>query len=572
LNKIPLKALIIEDVEDDAQLLVLELQNSGYQPNYLCVDNKEDLVEALQQPWQIVFSDFTMPSFNGIEALRLVRQRDPDLPFIFVSGTIGEVMAVEAVKSGAQDYILKGNLKRLSAAVPRELRESEVRRERRLATQRIHYMTNYDELTTLPNRALYFRRLHQMIERAGQTGLRVGLVHINLDRFRKINNSPGRQVGDQLLQAVAKRLAGNAGGNDVVARLASDEFALILPGLATNLDLVQAIQKIQQTLAIPFVISGYTFHVRASLGVSLFPLHGEKAEELQRNATMAMYQAKQEGGGVCHFFSSQIRQQQDERLQLERDLEHAVETQSFSLVYQPQIELCSNQIVAVEALLRWQHPKQGAVPPSRFIPIAEESGLILPIGQWVLTEACRQAHRWRTGAVPAPKMAVNFSANQFCQRNLADAIKLVIDEHQLNPESLEIEITETALMLDPDRSLQLLNKLRDFGLSISLDDFGTGYSSLSYLKRFPVNVLKIDKAFIDDIPTDLDNVAIVRAVIALAERLGITVVAEGVETREQLDFLRNEGCNLVQGYYFQRPVRANDLTALLKSKEPFSLH
>jgi diguanylate cyclase (GGDEF)-like protein len=398
----------------------------------------------------------------------------------------------------------------------------------------------------------------------------VGLVHINLDRFRKINNSPGRQVGDQLLQAIAKRLTETAGGDDVVAHLAGDEFALILPGLATNLDLVQKVHRIQQTLASPFAISGYTFHIRASLGVSLFPLQGEQAEELQRHATLAMYQAKQEGGGVSRFFSSQLRLQQDERLKLERDLEHAIASQSFSLVYQPQVELCSNRIVAVEALLRWYHPDRGAIPPSRFIPIAEETGLILPIGQWVLTEACRQAGRWQAdGRLPAPRMAVNFSANQFCQRNLADSVRRVIDEHGLDPAALEIEITETALMQDPDRSLQLLDKLHDFGISISLDDFGTGYSSLSYLKRFPVNVLKIDQAFVSDLPTDRDNVAIVRAVIALAQRLGITVVAEGVETPEQLDFLRNEGCDLVQGYYFQKPAPEDDITALLMSKQPF---
>jgi diguanylate cyclase (GGDEF)-like protein len=571
LNKIPLQALIIEDVEDDVQLLIRALQHNGYEPDYLCVDNKQDLVDALQRPWQIVFSDYTMPSFNGIEALQLVRQQAPELPFIFVSGTIGEDRAVEAVKSGAQDYILKGNLKRLSAAVPRELRESDVRRERRQAGQRLHYIANYDELTALPNRGLYCRHLEQLIEQTASTGLDVGLVHINLDRFRKINSRLGRQAGDQLLKMVAQRLLGCAGKNDVVARVGGDEFALILPKLATNLELIQAIHRIRQTLSSPVTLSGYTFHIRTSLGISVCPLHGNQADELQQQATQAMYQAKQEGGGIYRFFSRQIRAHQDERLQLEQDLEHAVETQGLALAYQPQVALDGRRIVAVEALLRWQHPDQGLIPPSRFIPVAEETGLILPLGHWVLQEACRQASAWQAiGVSSSPRMAVNFSAYQFSQCNLEDTVRGVLEEQQLDPGYLEIEITETALMQDPDTSLQLLERLRDFGVSISLDDFGTGYSSLSYLKRFPVNVLKIDKAFINDIPGDRDNVAIVRAIIALAKRLDITVVAEGVETREQLEFLGNEGCDLVQGYYFHKPAPENEITPLLASHEPFS--
>jgi diguanylate cyclase (GGDEF)-like protein len=571
MDRIPLRALIIEDVEDDAQLLLRELRRNGYEPDYVCVDTEEALAEALQNPWQIVFSDFTMPTFDGIKALRLVRQKDPDVPFIFVSGTLGEESAVEAVKSGAQDYILKGNLRRLSATVPRELRESETRRQRRLAERRLHFLANYDELTALPNRALFDRRLDQLIEQARRAGQMVGLVHLNLVRFRDINSSLGQNAGDQLLKKIARRLVRCARKDGVVVRLAGDEFALILPSLALKSDLVQSIGKLQRTLAKPVTLCGYALRVHASIGVSVFPDDGKDAEELQRNVAMAMHRVKKEGKGGCRYFKPEIREQLHQRLNLERDLEQAVKDQRFSLNYQPQVELSSGRVVAVEALLRWTHPDRGPISPATFIPIAEETGQILPIGQWVLAEACRQVSHWQaTGISPTPRMAVNLSAFQFHQRNLVEIVSRIIEHHQLDPEQLEIEITETALMQDPDTALQMLKKLRDLGLSISLDDFGTGYSSLSYLKRFPVNVLKIDKTFVDDLPNDLDNAAIIRAIIAMAERLRLHVVAEGVETREQLEFLHNEGCERVQGYYFQRPVPADNITPLLTLPPPFA--
>ncbi|WP_275096063.1 putative bifunctional diguanylate cyclase/phosphodiesterase [Sedimenticola hydrogenitrophicus] len=571
MDRIPLQALIIEDVEDDAQLLLRELRRNGYEPDYVCVDTEEALAEALQNPWQIVFSDFTMPTFDGIKALRLVRQKDPDVPFIFVSGTLGEESAVEAVKSGAQDYILKGNLRRLSATVPRELRESETRRQRRLAERRLHFLANYDELTALPNHALFDRRLDQSIEQARRAGQMVGLVHLNLVRFRDINSSLGQDAGDQLLKKIARRLVRCVKPDDVVARLAGDEFVLILPSLALKSDLVRSIGKLQRTLAKPVTLSGYALQVHASIGVSVFPDDGKDAEELQRNVAMAMHRVKKEGKGGCRFFKPEIREQLHQRLSLERDLGQAVKGQRFSLHYQPQVELSSGRVVAVEALLRWTHPDRGPISPATFIPIAEETGQILPIGQWVLAEACQQVSHWQaTGISPTPRMAVNLSAFQFHQHNLVEIVSRIIENHQLDPEQLEIEITETALMQDPDTALEMLKKLRDLGLSISLDDFGTGYSSLSYLKRFPVNVLKIDKTFVDDLPNDLDDAAIIRAIIAMAERLRLHVVAEGVETREQLEFLHNEGCERVQGYYFQRPVPADNITPLLTLPPPFA--
>ncbi|WP_227819928.1 putative bifunctional diguanylate cyclase/phosphodiesterase [Marinobacterium aestuarii] len=561
-----LRALIVEDELNDTLLLVNELKRGGYNPSFVCVDTREALESALQQEsWDIVFSDFTMPAFNGSDALDIVRRHNPDIPFIFVSGTIGEERAVAAIKQGAQDYLIKGHLKRLAPAVERELRDAVTRRENREAQKRLHFLANYDALTGLPNRVLFIDRLSHSLRMAQRSSGLVGVLYLDLDNFKDVNDSLGHNAGDTLLRTVADRLTQAVRTSDTVARLAGDEFTLILTNLEHRDDAAVAARKILEQLSQPLEVAEQALQIRASVGISVFPVDGTDSEELLRNADMSMYLAKQTGGSHYEFYRSEIGEKKAERLELLKALRRALEQREFVLHYQPQVELATGHIVGVEALLRWQCPERGLVSPEQFIPLAEESGLVVPLGEWVLRKACAQARIWRDTGYPPLRVAVNFSACQFRQKNLVDLVKTVLDENELPPECLEVEITESTLMQDTTASLKTLQELRACGISISLDDFGTGYSSLSYLKRFPVDALKIDRSFVRDIPQDTDDVAINSAIIAMAAKLNIRVIAEGVETLEQLNFLRTEGCAMVQGYYLQRPASAQDLALILKN-------
>lgn len=574
MEKTPLKSLLVEDVDDDAQLLVRALQRSGYEPQFTRVDNEEDLRSALNESWQIVFSDFTMPSFDGLSALKVVREVDPDLPFIFVSGTIGEERAVEAVRSGAQDYILKNNLKRLSAAVPRELRESKARRKQRLAEEKIYFLANYDELTGLSNRGRFLHQLTEAISNTTVMGGLVAIVQLNLDRFRNINNTLGPASGDQVLKQVASQLNSITRPGDTLARLSGDEFAFVLPSLKSKKDVISTINTIKNALAQSVYVSGYHLHIHSSIGISVYPFDGTVAEELQRNAAIAMHKVKQDGGKGYQYFTDSLREQLHLRINLERELETAISTESLTMHYQPQIELSTGRVKALEALTRWYHKDFGAISPATFIPIAEESGLILSMSDWVISHVAQQIKDWTNSGLDdpslLPKVAINFSAFQFRDPKIVGNLQEVMDESSLKPENIELEITETALMQDPETAQRILFDLKDEGFTISLDDFGTGYSSLSYLKRFPVDILKIDKSFINDVSINEDDRAITRAIIAIADRLKIQVVAEGVETENQLQFLYEEGCDLVQGYYLQPPIPADDITNLLNDMSPFT--
>ncbi|MDH2433138.1 REC domain-containing phosphodiesterase [Pokkaliibacter sp. MBI-7] len=566
-----MRALIVEDEENDLHLLLRELRKSGYEPDYVNVDNATDLTQALQHPqgWDMVFSDFSMPHFDGLTALQLVRQHSADLPFIFVSATIGEEIAVKAVRSGAQDYILKDNLKRLSAAVPRELNEAELRRRKHQAEERIEFLANYDDLTGLANPFLHHQQLETACAQARQQGHLVGLLLVRLNSLEDINSSLGHKACDRLIQILSQRLSSAAGAQGKALIWGGDQFALILPRLLCASQASDTASHYHKLLSQSVYLSGYTLRMQVGMGLSIYPLDCDDVDQLQANAALAMNEANKDGPGSYRSYTPQLRDNLNRRMQLERDLDQAIERSSFMLHYQPQVELAHWRIVGAEALLRWSHPQHGLIPPDHFIPVAEETGQILAIGQWVLQQACQQAQYWQSlHGSAAPRVAVNFSAFQFRQSNLVESVMEVLSNHALSPTQLEIEITESALMQEPDSTQRMLRRLRDLGVSISLDDFGTGYSSLSYLKRFPVNVLKIDRSFIKDIPDDNDDMEITRAILAMASRLNLAVVAEGVETQAQLEFLANEGCDLVQGYYVSRPLPSEQFIALLSHPLP----
>jgi diguanylate cyclase (GGDEF)-like protein len=565
----PLRALIIEDSEDDTLLLMRELRSGGYEPEYERVDSAAGLTSALERrEWDIVFCDYTLPRFGGAQALAMVRERGLDVPFIFVSGTIGEETAVQMMKLGANDYLMKGNLRRLLPAVERELREAQTRGERRRATERLSYLVHHDVLTGLPNRVLFLDRLGQAIHEANRHGRVVGVLHLDVDRFKSINGSLGHAAGDELLKAIAARLGATLRPGDTVARLSGDEFTLLLSDMARVDDAATVARKILDSLAQPFEIAGRELHIGASLGITLFPADSSDAEELLRNADAAMRRAKEAGGNNHQFYTPEMTARAAENLALENGLRHALEHDELRLHYQPVMETVTGHLVGAEALVRWRRGPHGLVPPDRFIPLAEETGLIVQIGEWVLRTACARCRTWEASNGSAPRVAVNLSAREFLREDLAGSVRRVLREADLEPTRLELEITENVLMRDSCVAQAVLGALRDAGVRLTLDDFGTGYSSLSYLKRFPIDTLKIDRSFVRDIPDDPNSAALVRAMITMAHSLMIAVVAEGVETQEQYEFLRTEGSDFIQGYFFSPPLPAEEFAPLLQQRRP----
>ncbi len=809
-NNIPLRALIVEDAEDDTLLLADHLENAGFRLQWRRVDTEDALLAALEQEsWDIVFSDFAMPRFRGDKALALVRQRDPDIPYIFVSGTIGEATAVAAMKAGAQDYVMKGNLARLAPAVRRELEEARSRRERRRAEQalrkvsqaveqtadcvfitdlegRIEYvnpaferLTGYsgqeargrtpallqsgqhdarffrrlwetilmgqafretfvnrrkdgeiffeektiapltddqgrithfvstgrdatervraeeartrliaileattdfvaianaagqllylnragrtaiglgehddlgsrtlwdgypeqaaervmggalsrvreegiwqgetvlrgadgkdipvsqvvlahrdshgdlafystiarditerkrfesdlrhqathDALTGLPNRLLLADRIQSEVNRVARYGKLAALLFMDIDNFKRVNDTLGHAAGDALLKAVAQRLCACLRPDDLVARYGGDEFAAVVSDLSSIENIVGVIHKLYAGFDMPLRAGAQEIFVTFSMGIAIYPQDGESSEILSKNADTAMYRAKMQGRAQHQFYAPDMNARGQELLLLETDLRRALTHQEFALYYQPQFDVRRNRIESFEALLRWRHPTRGLVTPLDFIPMLEDTGLIVPVGEWVLRQACAHARACRAAGYPLFRIAVNVSARQFAEASFVDMVRRVLKEESVQPEMLELEITENIVMREVQAAQETLSALDAIGVRLAVDDFGTGYSSLAYLKRFPLDVLKIDRCFVQGLPGDANDAAISEASISLAHRLGLQVVAEGVETQAQSDFLRACQCDMLQGYLFSRPVPGEEMRRFLK--------
>ncbi len=426
-------------------------------------------------------------------------------------------------------------------------------------------LAQHDALTGLPNRRLLHERLTQAIALARRRGTHLAVLFLDLDRFKHVNDSLGHEVGDKLLQSVAGRLMASVRGSDTISRQGGDEFVLLLSEVVHGSDAARTAQKVVAALAAPHDIGGHDLHITASIGVSLYPDDGEDAKTLLKNADAAMYHAKERGPNSYQFFRSDMNTRAVERQRIEADLRRALNRREFVLHYQPKLNLITGEMTGAEALIRWMHPERGLVPPMQFVPIAEDSGFIVPIGRWVLSEACHQARAWIDAGLPPMPISVNISGLEFRDRNFLENVYDVLGTHRLEPRLLELELTESVLMQHAKSTASVLRALKEMGVQIAIDDFGTGYSSLSYLRQFPIDVLKIDQSFVHEITAHPDRTPIVSAVISMGKGLHHRVIAEGVETRSQLDFLQANGCGEGQGYYFSQPVAADEFAKLIET-------
>jgi diguanylate cyclase (GGDEF)-like protein/PAS domain S-box-containing protein len=690
-----LDLIVVEDLAVDAELAVDALREAGLAADVRRVDDEPAFRAALDERRpDAILSDWTLPSFSGRRALEIAHQRYPEVPFLFVSGTISEASALDALHWGATDYVYKHQLQQLGPALTRALdearalyalRESEEKYRRLFESSRDALMvlmppawhftdanpatlqlfgaankedfaafapwdvsperqpdgrpsaekaqemiatalregshffewehrrlngetfatdilltrmradgqvmlqatmrdiserkryqaqlerhSNYDDLTGLPNRNLLTELLVRLVASCRQEEKEMAVLLFNLDRFKEINDSLGHSMGDKLLREMSVRLGAVSETIHTLAHTGGNEFVLLAEGAGTG-EAVSLAQRILKELAQPFPIEERELFLSASIGIAMFPQDGEDGDTLLKNAGAAMYRAKASGGNSFSFYAAEMNAHSLERLNLENELRRAVERDELLLYYQPQMSLHNGEIIGMEALLRWQHPLRGLVSPMEFIPLAEETGLILPIGEWVLRTACTQNRAWQMAGAPAVAMAVNLSARQFEGQDMVALTARVLRETGLDPCYLELELTESVAMGSADTFVGITEALKELGVTLSIDDFGTGYSSLSYLKRFAISRLKIDQSFVRDIVQDPDSTAIAVAVIALAHSLGLTVIAEGVETEAQLNFLRTRGCDEMQGYYFSKPLPAAEFEQLLREGRRLAL-
>ena len=675
--------LLVEDTEDDAVLLLRELRHGDFEPYVVRVQTPGAMkAELLARRWDVVISDFSLPSFDGLEALSVLRDTGIDLPFILVSGTIGEEVAVEAMRAGADDYVMKAQLQRLPLAVERELREAEARAahreaektllalrkavdslpvgvtitgtdgtilftnpaehtlhgyepnelvgregrglvppefsrpltieqmrslrswkrerlnvrkdgsvfpaqlisdvvlgaggeplgivticeditERKLVDQQLFRHAFYDDLTGLPNRALFLERLGRNLARSrGRAEARYAVLYLDLDRFKLVNDGLGHHVGNQLLVAIARRLEQCLRPADTVARLGGDEFTILVDELDAVEAATQLAERIQAALARPFTFAGQQLYTSASIGIALGANGYHRPEDVLRDADIAMYRAKALGKARYEVFDSAMHHHALSLLQLETDLRHAVERDEITAYYQPILSLATGQVTGLEALARWQHPQRGLLLPDVFIPLAEETGLILPLGRGLLRRACREI-----AALDDPRLSlsVNLSAGQLGDDDLLETIDDVLATSGLRASRLKLEVTESAIMGNAEATIAPLLELRARGVEIHIDDFGTGYSSLSYLQKLPVDALKIDRSFVSRIGAAGEKAEIVESIIALARSLDLEVIAEGIENAQQLARLRALRCDLGQGYLLSKPLPVEQVRSFVRS-------
>ena len=685
------RILLIEDDPADAELIQRLITRAGIVAEFHRVDQEPDLLEALDYPWTAILCDFTLPGWNGLQALQHVRHRAADLPFIFVSGSIGEDVAVRAMRAGADDYLLKGNLRRLAPALTREIQAHRNREDARAAEharvmaeqqygrvvesaadaiitigpdqlirtfnrgaertfgrsavdmigrpldvlvpdrmremhrrmvqqfldgtlgditdpdhadvvamradgsefpaqttlsragngpdlvatailrdvtavreseERIRFLAHFDSLTQLPNRVLFRERLDMATLEARRKGRQVGVVVLDLDRFKSVNDSRGHTAGDALLRAVAGRLSGVVRADDTVARLGGDEFGVVLADLASESDAGRLVGQLIESLRFPLTAGGARHLSTASAGITLFPTDGGDPERLLSNADMAMYRAKRRGGDRFEFYRPEMTVREQRRAETERDLGEALHRSRLTVQFQPQIRLSDSQVIGCEALARWAHPVRGLIPPTEFIRIAEDAGLIGAVGKDVMRIAMTTAAGW-LATHPRVRLGLNTSVRELTQPDYVDQVLDALSDSGLDPQLLELELTEGDLQEEHRPAIDAMRRFAAAGVGFAIDDFGTGYSNLSRLRQLPFRTLKIDRSLIADIPGDREDLAIVAAVVTMAGHLGLQTLAEGAERPEQVEALAELGCEVIQGFALARPMWADDLRTYL---------
>jgi diguanylate cyclase (GGDEF)-like protein len=579
------RIIIIDDDPNLRKTLSDILKFKGFEA-YGAGNGADGLAWMEDNPASVALIDLGLPDIPGIEVLKRVKAAYPATEIIVLTGKATLDSAIEATNEGAFSYLVKPyemeqlilNIRRAMEKQQAEAellrnRDELLSRNRQLTNllQQVEHQANHDGLTSLPNRSLLADRIQQAIHRCHRNKEQVAVIFVDLDNFKFINDSLGHEFGDELLRTIAERLRGCIRASDTVARHGGDEFVIIISDVAAEHFAAAIATQIREAIARPVTIKGHEMSVTCSIGISIFPKDGNDEQTLVKNADVAMYRAKELGRDNFQFYSEELNARSMARMTMERHLRRALDKNEFTLHYQPKVSLSSGLISGMEALLRWQSPELGMVSPADFIPLAEETGLIGPIGEWVLRTACAQNRALLDSGLPPMRVAVNVSALQFKNANLTEVIARVLRETGLEPHSLELEITESAVIHNVDKMITTLGELKEMGIDLAMDDFGSGYASLYYLKQFPFDKLKIDCPFVRDITSNPNSSAIARTVIAMAHSLHLKVVAEGVETEGQLRYLRNHGCDEMQGYYFSRPVPAADFARLLRSGRALSL-
>ena len=531
----------------------------------------------------LVFLDVEMPGMDGLEVCKRIRglPQGENIPIMIVTGSDDRESIDRGFEAGATQYKTKPlNWSLLGRDVQYMLRASNALNALKRQEDRLRYLAYFDPLTNLPNRRSFNEQLNRILKRSQRRNTHVALLFIDLDHFKRINDSLGHGRGDRLLVEIAKRLTLELREEDAIncltdqsaepdaqgteiARLGGDEFTVVLSDITDTLHVERVARRILNSLSQPIPLQSHNPVVTPSIGIAIYPQDGREADALVRNADTAMYAAKAEGRACYRFYNEQMNAQTVEQLKMEEELRHAMAHGELELRYQPQIDTRSGSVVGLEALVRWKHPERGMVPPVDFIPVAERTGQIIELGEWVMNSVARDCRYWDTLGLPAFRVSVNISPLQFNQRGLAEFVRAFIKQSEIAPHRLELELTEGAIMTDAETNIAKLRELKDLGLELAVDDFGTGYSSLSYLKRFPIDTLKIDKSFVSDLGSP-DGAAIVDAIIALARTLKLRVIAEGIETPEQLEHLVKLRCDLLQGYLLSTPVYPEEVPDLLR--------